>query len=53
MRYGAIREHSFVAMIGHYRSYGGDNESKGNKYPASGVDLRRVLRITRLVQVCH
>jgi hypothetical protein len=40
-------------MVGHYRSYGCNNESKGDKYPTNGVNLRRVFWIVRLVQVCH
>src|SRR6516165_9950773 len=40
-------------MIDQYRSNGGDNGSKDDKDPANGVNLRRVLRFTLLVQVCH
>src|SRR6516164_7537816 len=40
-------------MIDQYRSNGGDNDSNDDKDPANGVNLRGVLRITLLVQVCH
>jgi hypothetical protein len=53
VRYRAIRDHSFAAMVGHYRSESCDNESKGDKYPPSGVNLRCVFGVARLVQVCH
>src|SRR5262249_14663347 len=53
VREGGIRDHSFVAMIDQYSSNGGDNDSKDDKDPANGVNLRRVFRIARLVQVCH
>ena len=51
MRYGAIRDPSFVAVIDHYRSNGGDNDSKDDKDPANGVNLRRVFRIARLERI--
>jgi len=38
-------------MVGHYRSDGRDNDTKGDKYPTNGVNLSRVVRIARLVQV--
>jgi hypothetical protein len=45
VRYGALRDHSFAAIVGRYRSDGRDNDSKGDKYPTNGVNLRRVFRI--------
>ena len=53
VRYGGIRDHRAAAMISHHRSDDRNSDSKGDKYPANSVNLRHVLMITRLVQVCH
>jgi hypothetical protein len=38
-------------MISHHRSDNRNSDSKGDKYPTNGVNLRRVFRIACLVQV--
>jgi len=53
VRYGALRDHGFAAMVGHYPGDGRDYYSKGDKYPANGVNLRRVFWIAGFVQVRH
>jgi hypothetical protein len=40
-------------MIGHHRSDDRNSDCKGDKYPTSGVNLRRLLKITALVQDTH
>ena len=53
MRYGALRDHRFAAMVGDYSGDGRNYDSKGDKYPTNGVDLRHVFRIAGFVQVRH
>ena len=40
-------------MIGHNPSDDRNSDSKGDKYPTNGVDLRHVFRIAGFVQVRH
>jgi hypothetical protein len=51
VRCGAIRDHGVATVIAYYCGDGRDYESKGDKYPTNGVNLRRVFRIACLVQV--
>jgi hypothetical protein len=48
MRYGGIRDHRAATMVGYHPSDDRNSDCKGDKHPTSGVNLRRVFRITAL-----